>query len=400
MLGESVTSRTIDDGFYSLLAAALSQAIDDVPHADADDQVKKLLQQIPAMAKGLEVYKGPGGAILEVDRLAATLKEYARLHGAGAAASLLGKVQRMRAAEVLQIMPLAGEFSLRSGIDLGAGCALVPFDHLGRGGSGAIGFRQHLRELGTLLDPRGFGRFRAAIVCHRTLPTSERRWEKNIDPPMDVLEGLVPVLALCGPSPIWWVREWFEFVDPELDFVVPATSWRQPMPGVIPSPMRAAVPEGIRVDSFSPFRPIDGDIARAAVAAFRGLNASQGAKFWRSAARFLGSMQWHYPADAIMDLGLAFDILLAERTQRQRMRRIAEAAARSLGGKRDERLRTQQIVEAAYDMRSSVVHTGRIERAEYDIAGSKLSQRAVISAATTIFSRVALTRLGGGIGER
>jgi hypothetical protein len=234
-----------------------------------------------------------------------------------------------------------------------------------------------------LLDPTANHAFSqigapfAALCCAGTVPSAFVPMGVPIDHSdtgewFDKLDIATRLLALVGDAVPFEAAHWFEYGNPDVNRFVQGGLMRY-VPELAPSiyTSRVTVTQG-DVEGLLP--------------SFRSLRKSDADRISLALDRLIRSRSQIHPGNRAIDVAIALEVLFMNQDRDEHSYKISLRAARLLGASSDERRRIQGITKAVYDLRSTMVHTGRAKE-PLKAGMAKLSAYDVVTAADAVLVR-------------
>jgi hypothetical protein len=188
----------------------------------------------------------------------------------------------------------------------------------------------------------------------------------------DMFSEITLALTAIGPRVPLQVAHWFTFEDSDLQLANILGSSRSQslieiLPRFAPNP--------------PPLDPIEGPAVVRAYLALSGITRD----VVRVALKRLNQAQRrHDLGDRAVELCTALEALLGDNQKSEMTHKVKSRAARLMGGSVETRRRNAAIIGEAYDVRSSLVHTGRVEEKTKEIQGETLTRTETIERAINI----------------
>lgn len=176
-------------------------------------------------------------------------------------------------------------------------------------------------------------------------PDDER--ETNHD--QNLIADVILVLTIAGPRIVMHAANWFSFVAPDLEAARPGISWGSQTAEVIPN------------QNLEEFPPLDAEAARKAVEMFLSLEGRVKAKLAIALSRLRLALSRHSVGDKALEVAIAFETILEDGGNAEMTHKIKVRTARLIGGSVTERERNAAIVGKTYEVRSALVHKGKVD---------------------------------------
>ena len=183
----------------------------------------------------------------------------------------------------------------------------------------------------------------------------------------ELFKEITLALTAIGPRAPLTAVHWFTFEDPDLQLAnILAHSYNQSAIEILPMFLTASYP----------LDPIEG---AEIVGAYLVLKGRTRDVLRVSLQRLNQSQRRHDVGDRAVELCTGLEALLGDSQKTEMTHKIKSRAARLIGGTIVDRRRNASLVGAAYDIRSSLVHTGKVNtKAAIKIASDKLTPAEVI----------------------
>jgi hypothetical protein len=260
---------------------------------------------------------------------------------------LAGIVERRRATGTL-VMPL-WQMKIEKRVALMPNAQLVPFSEL----PDSVG-KKWLEDPGNIIHGGGilpasilgFEKPAAAITIGTVIsPLFVNLFDAP--PPRHGPDNILDDIRLClssiGPHPLLGPIQWFEFDDPAIAEVGPrgfGSSRLEILPYSLPSPIT-----------------LDLNAARRIVAGFFSMAAKDRHRTRIALERLVQAMLRREPGNTAADLSIALETLLTDQAGEHTWK-VSTRAGVLTGWDLQSRLRRRNVIVAAYQMRSSLVHSG------------------------------------------
>lgn len=248
------------------------------------------------------------------------------------------------------LMPVWG-LEVTHPVPLASGASLIPFS--------ALPDSEHRRrfEGRPLLEP-----FPSALS--REPPGSVIMLETVIDPLFyddnsasmlrlddnifTLMDDIRRCLSLIGPAALLSSWRWLQFESEDLAKLAPT--------GTSSSYVEIHPARLLRYGAF------DAERAHQLIERYLALQDSDRSRIGLSLDRFERAMRRHAPGDAAIELAIALDSLLGDGNTELTWR-VSLRSALILGGSRADRIQIRSVIKALYDVRSQLVHEGKIAQA-------------------------------------
>lgn len=168
----------------------------------------------------------------------------------------------------------------------------------------------------------------------------------------DLVADAILALTIVGPRIVMHAVNWFNFDDPDLETARRGVSFGSRIVEVIPNQRLEAFP------------PLDDAMARQAVRAFLSLEGRVKDKVRIALTRLRLALSRHSVGDKALEVAIAFETLLEDGGNAEMTHKIKVRTARLIGGSAEERERNAAIVGKTYEVRSSLVHQGHVDRSK------------------------------------
>ncbi len=196
----------------------------------------------------------------------------------------------------------------------------------------------------------GFDKPEAAITVRtdiNPLFVNILEFEQEPEEGSNPLDNIRLCLSAIGPYPLLGPIQWFQFDDADLDAVGPrgfGSSRLEILPYSLPSPVA-----------------LDADAAQKIVPKFLALRGDDGVRTRRSLERLVQAMLRRDPGNKAADLSIALETLLTDQAGEHTWK-VSTRAGVLTGWDLRSKLDRRNVIAAAYQMRSSLVHSGAASR--------------------------------------
>jgi hypothetical protein len=180
-------------------------------------------------------------------------------------------------------------------------------------------------------------------------------------------------LTLVGPRASIQAAHWFTFDDPDLvEASSLAPSRSQPMIEILPG-------------RYHTYPPLDPDEAPVIVQAYLAPRGRTRDKVRVALQRPSQAQRRHNLADRAVELSTAPEALMGDNAKTETTHKIGVRSTRLIGGSDEVRRRNAAILDRAYSVRSSLVHTGQLDAASVKtVCGKRMSREEIIEHATSM----------------
>ncbi|KAF7963936.1 hypothetical protein AWV80_04060 [Cupriavidus sp. UYMU48A] len=182
----------------------------------------------------------------------------------------------------------------------------------------------------------------------------------------ELLNDVALALTVVGPRVVISVSQWFTFDDPEVD---EATSGLRRHRLLEIHPM---------VPAFN--GPLDPGQARDIVQGYLRLTGDDRNKVRVALERLSQAQRRHNIGDQAVELATALETLLGDGNS-EMTHKIKVRSTRLIGGTDEVRQRNAAIVNKTYKIRSTLVHTGKVEAGHETILGVRMNLSDIVKAA-------------------
>lgn len=182
----------------------------------------------------------------------------------------------------------------------------------------------------------------------------------------ELLKNITLVLTVVGPRVAISAAQWFTFDDPDLE--------------------QACILSGQRRSQFHEILPnrhddyplLDSTEAQEIVQAYIALHGDTRRKVRVALQRLSQALRRHSTGDRAVELSTAFETLLGDNDKTELTHKIKVRSARLIGGVNEVRKKNAAIINAAYSIRSKLVHTGVDDARSRTICGECMSATEII----------------------
>src|ERR1700690_2791413 len=194
-------------------------------------------------------------------------------------------------------------------------------------------------------------------------------------PQWEQLKDVILVLTIVGPRVPLSAGHWFTFDDPDLEEAHGGGGREQALMEIVP----------VRYEAYPPLDPTE---AKRTVAAYLALQGNLKDKVRVALERLSQAMLRHNAGDCAVDLATALEALVGDAESTEMAHKVRIRAARLIGGTEMELLRNAEVVKATYDIRSKLVHTGRVTQKHKTIRGETMDPTPIATAGTGLLVRL------------
>lgn len=228
----------------------------------------------------------------------------------------------------------------------------------------------------------------SVLVCSRTMSpavVSLRNEEQSADVPNPFLEvheylhAIALILTAVGPRSLTTATMWFEYSDIDMRQAAILGGAHTKFTEIIPM-------------TLADYPAIDPVVAKAAISGFFSLNDSAKAQVKVALKRLNQAQVRHDIGDRAIEVAIALESLLGNGNT-ELTHRVSMRGAKLLGGTVEERMRTFDVIKAAYGIRSSMVHTGSGTQEKHRICGTRTHANEIIPLAISVCAKVVLKLL-------
>ena len=185
------------------------------------------------------------------------------------------------------------------------------------------------------------------------------------------------LLTLIGPCLPLIVESWFSFHDPDLHLASGADSSRS-----WPNIEIASV-------FGSPVQLIGHEEAKQLATAFQSFPAADKLVVDLALDRLRHAQARLHDGDRAVEIFVALEALLGDGQSNELSHKMSTRAVRLLGGSSADRLRTFQLLKKFYEVRSKVMHTGKVDPArKYTVANVSISLSQLADESTAVCAAV------------
>ena len=275
----------------------------------------------------------------------------AKTDGSAKAVIWIEKILGTSRAAGCRVMPLWG-IACEEPRTLASGVDLLPFGALPQSGGKTWvenPSERHLGGMGLLPGFQlAFSQPSSALVAHIEIEpllfdASAPPVTRDPQRVQQLLDNVRLCLTAIGPSPVLGPIHWFQFDDPDFDAVS--------MGGIFGSLME------ILPMSLPPTQPLDLEPAQRLVPRYLNLTGRARDRVTVSLQRLGQAMLRRTLGDRAADLSIALETLLVDDRGEHRWK-VSTRAAMITGWDLSSKLRRRRVVADAYDMRSSLMHSG------------------------------------------
>lgn len=189
----------------------------------------------------------------------------------------------------------------------------------------------------------------------------------------ELLLDVTLALTVVGPRVPISAAQWFTFDDPDLEKAGISS-------GVRRSQMLEILP-----NQSSDYPVLDPVEASQIVQAYLALHIETRDKVRVALQRLNQAQRRHNIGDRAVELSIAFETLLGDNANTEMTHKIKVRSARLIGGTDDVRKKNAAIINKAYDIRSNLVHKGRVDAAKVEnVCSQKMSAAEIIDHAITM----------------
>jgi hypothetical protein len=192
----------------------------------------------------------------------------------------------------------------------------------------------------------------------------------------ELMQNITLVLTVVGPRTVMSSARWFTFDDPDLEHACMFSGRSTQMLEILPNQ-----------PSNEP--TLNGAEAQEIVLAYLALQSATQAKVRVALQRLSQSLRRHNVGDRAVELATALETLLGDDATTEMTHKIKVRSVRLIGGTNDTRIRNAAIINKTYNIRSKLVHTGRVDAAGSDtICGERVPISYIVEQATRICADV------------
>ena len=183
------------------------------------------------------------------------------------------------------------------------------------------------------------------------------------------VDDILHLLVLVGPSAPIMAANWFNFIDPDLEFAIPHVSRGGQIIELMP--LRT-------VEKFFEFDEFE---IRALVTGFTKLDDDLKRRLKVAIDRIKQARMRHSFGDAAVEVSIAFETLLGDAERSKITSKLISRAGEILGGSKEDIARNKLIVRRTYEIRSKRVHEGleyykKIKLNNIELAGEEIVNEA------------------------
>lgn len=187
----------------------------------------------------------------------------------------------------------------------------------------------------------------------------------------DLLLDIALALIVVGPREVISAAKWFTCDDPDLEYA---------QPDVRSSQMLEILPT--RHADYPQLEPI---AAQKVVQGYLALPGKTRDKVRVALKRLNQAQRRHNVGDRAVELSTAFEALLGDGAKTEMTHKIKVRSVRLLGGTDEVRKKNAAVIYKAYDIRSQLVHTGRVDAAKTEtVCGHRMMVSEIIDNTITM----------------
>jgi Apea-like HEPN len=165
----------------------------------------------------------------------------------------------------------------------------------------------------------------------------------------NLLQDITLVLTIIGPRVALPSAQWFNFDDPDIERAsLMSNARRNKFVEIIP----------IQIQNFPALDPIE---AKEIVQNYLGLNESVRDKVRVALERLSRALRRQNVGDKAVELSTAFETLVGDNSTNEMTHKVKVRSVRLIGGTNQIRRKNAAVINKAYSIRSTLVHTGHVD---------------------------------------
>ena len=190
--------------------------------------------------------------------------------------------------------------------------------------------------------------------------------DSDLKAKQEVMQEIALVLTLVGPRVSLPLTTWFTFDDPDFEVASPTLS---PMTEIVPTRP-------------SDYPKLDAKEAKEVVKSYLDLSTKTRQHIRVAVERINQAQRRVNVGDRAVELATAFEALVGDSDKNEMTHKVKVRTVRLIGGTPEQRQINAALVNKAYSIRSSLVHTGKVDEKSTDtIVGERVPVHAIVDRA-------------------